>query len=321
MKFVVPFQKEIALPNALLVRAFVTSGVDFFRQRPSLLWTFLLLCVSTTYIMSKRSSEVINIFEEGTIEKYYITENINKDELGDLETFYLEELLYLENNNKSREVLTKPNIYLDESFYHFDKVKKSYHRKADTVLRKIKKEVMEKKLIASLPEIFRTNAQSYIRPILLISEKYQLDPFWLTSIMWTESHFKFHAKSHVGASGLMQIMPDTRSYLLKMTRVKGLRLEAFKGWNHLAKFNPKIKTWKDYKKFKAVVLNIELGAFYLKQLLNAFHSHTYATVAYNMGPGWTRSRLRKRMPIGNKNDYLNKVNRAYHFILKRIPKV
>ena len=57
----------------------------------------------------------------------------------------------------------------------------------------------------------------------------------------------------------------------------------------------------------------------LKRLLKKFnYNHRLATVAYNMGPGWTRGRLRNNLPVGNRNEYLDKVQRAYKRISKKI---
>ena len=126
-----------------------------------------------------------------------------------------------------------------------------------------------------------------------MSSKYQVDPFWVTSVVWTESHFRNSATSHVGAQGLMQVMPATGKWL------QSLMTEELSG-----------------KKFplglRDPALNIELGVFYLKRLLNRFHgSYKFATVSYNMGPNWVSRRLRMRGPVGVKNEYLDKVKKYY----------
>ncbi|MGK0367343.1 MAG: hypothetical protein ACI9QD_000477 [Thermoproteota archaeon] len=241
-------------------------------------------------------------------------------ELNKLETFYLEDVL--DNRRLSLEVLTHSNLKSDADFYYFDNVKKGFQPKSLKQLKVISKVTMEQKLLASIPKSFRNpDVLPIIKVVLAVAQKHKVDPFWALSVMWTESHFKYKAKSHVGASGLMQIMPQTKLFLLKVVKAKRLRLEALGGWNHLSHYNPEIKTWKEYKRFKGMVLNIELGIFYLKHLLNYFRdNHLYATVAYNMGPGWTIRRLRRKKPVGNKNIYVNKVRKAYHYMLKHYPK-
>ena len=67
------------------------------------------------------------------------------------------------------------------------------------------------------------------------------------------------------------------------------------------------------------IVHIELGVFYLKKLLKRFNeNHRIATIAYNMGPSWTRRRLALNKPIGVQNHYLSKVSKAYAFIVKSI---
>lgn len=245
-----------------------------------------------------------------------------ESQLSELETLYLESFILTEENPMTEEVLTSKELQLGRHFYDFRSIPATFFSGTKRHLkRRVSKKELEKKLLASLPELFHEQVRYLIKPILLISQKHNIDPFWVTSIMWTESHFKWKARSGVGASGLMQIMPATQKFLLKFARRNKVKLEALKGWDYLAQFNPNMNTWKNYKTFKSKVLNIELGVFYLKRLLRIFkYNFKFATVAYNMGPGWTLKRLRRKQPVGEKNEYLTKVRRAYNFIAKRLPK-
>lgn len=178
---------------------------------------------------------------------------------------------------------------------------------------------IEKQLAEILPRKMRKRASQYVRPVLLLSEKHQIDPFWVMSIMWTESHFRPTAQSHVGARGLMQIMPKTKAWIYNRYRKAGNRLVVENQMTNIDFFfNKKIS--KSSKRFyKMKLINIELGIIYLKYLLNKFdNNHRLATVAYNMGPGWTRYRLRNKLPVGEKNLYLTKVKNAYKFLSQRI---
>lgn len=203
--------------------------------------------------------------------------------------------------------------------YSFAKTKVGFHLRDISFLEKDRMEAIEMQLEESLPNYMRKRAAQYVRPVLLLSEKHQIDPFWVMSIMWTESHFEPTAESHVGARGLMQLMPKTKAWIYNRYRAKGNKLVVENQMTDIEYlFNKKISN-PSIRFYKMKLVNIELGIIYLKYLLNKFNqNHKLATVAYNMGPGWTRYRLRNKLPIGQKNLYLSKVERAYEFLSKRI---
>ena len=153
-------------------------------------------------------------------------------------------------------------------------------------------------MLSNVPPRLRTNCQKYLSVGLKTAEKYQIDPFWVMAIMWVESHFKPQAKSHMDAIGLMQVLPGTGHFIHQLMGTPlspGLSYAFVKDPHH----------------------NIELGVFYLKHLLKRFkQNHTLATIAYNMGPTTVQKRLQYRLPLGVKNNYLDKVREAY-FLLSR----
>ena len=176
----------------------------------------------------------------------------------------------------------------------------------------------EKVILDSLPTSLRKNAYRYVRAVLILAEKHQVDPIWVLSVMWTESHFDYSAQSWAGARGLMQIMPETRKFVYRQYKNRGHKLMVEESNFNINRFFP-------YPVEKAIkishtrkLVNIELGIIYLKSLLRTFKDHKYATVAYNMGPGWTLKRLRNNLPVGEKNEYLDKVDSAYRRIVKKI---
>jgi hypothetical protein len=122
------------------------------------------------------------------------------------------------------------------------------------------KSYVEERLLLSLPRVLRWRARPYVKPVLKIAEKYQVDPVWVLSIMWTESHFKVRAKSKVGAAGLMQIMPKTKIYLKSVLKRKKIRLEAKKDLTTFFAAVPK----GEHLFYRNKLENIELGIFYLK---------------------------------------------------------
>jgi soluble lytic murein transglycosylase len=91
-----------------------------------------------------------------------------------------------------------------------------------------------------------------------------LDEAWIFGLMRQESRFINVARSGVGASGLMQIMPATARWIARRLGIK--------------RFNP--KDMRDPAK------NIQFGAFYLKHVQTSLDdSPVLATAAYNAGPG------------------------------------
>ena len=94
-----------------------------------------------------------------------------------------------------------------------------------------------------------------------------LDRAWVYGLIRQESRFVKTARSVVGASGLMQIMPRTATYVAKKIGMSGFTLT---GLNDTR-------------------TNITLGTQYLNMVLsNLGGSQTLATAAYNAGPGRPR---------------------------------
>jgi soluble lytic murein transglycosylase len=95
-----------------------------------------------------------------------------------------------------------------------------------------------------------------------------LDKAWVYGLIRQESRFIMDAQSHVGASGLMQVMPSTGRWVAKKIG--------------LADFVQDM--------LSDVRTNILLGANYLNMVLgNMDGSQVLATAAYNAGPGRLRS--------------------------------
>lgn len=94
-----------------------------------------------------------------------------------------------------------------------------------------------------------------------------LDKAWVYGLIRQESRFIFSARSHVGASGLMQIMPATATYVARKIGMAGFSLSNLNDIN----------------------TNITLGTQYLNMVLaHLGGSQTLATAAYNAGPGRPR---------------------------------
>lgn len=95
-----------------------------------------------------------------------------------------------------------------------------------------------------------------------------LDMAWVYGLIRQESRFISSARSHVGANGLMQIMPATARYVAKRIG--------------LGKFVP--------EQVNDVDTNIVLGTNYLNMVLTDLGgSQALASAAYNAGPGRPRA--------------------------------
>jgi len=104
--------------------------------------------------------------------------------------------------------------------------------------------------------------------VLARSAKIGMDPAYVYGLIRQESRFIMDAKSGVGASGLMQVMPATAKWTAKKI-----------GLND---FQPQQITERD--------TNIAIGTGYLKLLLDSFGgSMPLAAAAYNAGPGRPRA--------------------------------
>lgn len=179
---------------------------------------------------------------------------------------------------------TTPAFSSQVNFFHLDRVSA---------------EDFQGLVIHTIPVHLQTNFQAILDKVLTLSEKYKVDPFWVISVIWAESHFRIQAQSHKGASGLMQVMPATGEWLKgKLKR----------------KLEPSMIT----RSLNDPELNLELGVYYLSKLKRMFRGHhRFATVSYNMGPNWVKRRLRKGRPVGNKNLYLQKVQSYYSLLTRR----
>lgn len=120
-------------------------------------------------------------------------------------------------------------------------------------------------VVAAVKQVNLTDLQKRRLAVAIVreAEKNGIDPLLVVAVIRAESSFNAFAVSHVGALGLMQVMPDTGRYLMqtrgrKLTRPTNLF---------------------DFE------LNVELGAAYLADLIQRFGSVEAALVAYNAGPG------------------------------------
>jgi soluble lytic murein transglycosylase len=139
----------------------------------------------------------------------------------------------------------------------------------------------------------------------------RLDPAYVYGLIRQESRFVTDARSHVGASGLMQVMPATAKWTAQKIGLSG--------------FTP--------QQINDREVNVTIGTAYLKLVLDDFEgSMPMATAAYNAGPSRPRSWRNgpvleaaiwaETIPFQETRDYVKKVlsnTTNYAAILTRQP--
>ena len=144
----------------------------------------------------------------------------------------------------------------------------------------------------------------YLTPYKNVAERYarqlDIDPAWVYGLIRQESRFVTLARSGVGASGLMQLMPATARWVAGKMGLK------------------------DYA-VGEVESNIQLGTWYLRYVYDKFDGQmAMATAAYNAGPNrasaWRDARplegaiYAETIPFDETRDYVQKVmgNATYY---------
>ena len=132
--------------------------------------------------------------------------------------------------------------------------------------------------------------------VIAKSSSIGLDPAYVYGLIRQESRFIMDARSHVGASGLMQVMPATAKWTAKKIGITD--------------FQPYMLNDRD--------VNITIGTSYLKLALDDFDgSMALAAAGYNAGPGRPRSWRNgpqlegaiwaENVPFTETRDYVKKV--------------
>lgn len=129
----------------------------------------------------------------------------------------------------------------------------------ETIAARIMDRFLESHNVSLQPEMRRTIAQAVAEQ----SQRHGIRPGLLLSVILAESSFRTDAVSSKGAVGLMQILPST---------AQAIAAELDLAWKDDVLTDPE--------------LNIALGSYYLRRLLEIYHGDLHlALAAYNMGPG------------------------------------
>lgn len=150
------------------------------------------------------------------------------------------------------------------------------------------------------PTPYRDKMQSY-------AKENQLDEAWVYGLIRQESRFINYARSGVGASGLMQIMPATAKWIAKRIGVPECHCDMM----------------------QHTETNIQFGTHYLRHVLDVSDNQAVmATAAYNAGPGrakrWAGTTTMEAavyietIPFGETRDYVKKVMANAQFYAQRL---
>ncbi len=144
----------------------------------------------------------------------------------------------------------------------------------------------------------------YLTPYRDITQRYarqlDVDDAWVYGLIRQESRFIIAARSGVGASGLMQLMPATAKWVAKKMGLTSYSVTD-------------------------IDTNVQLGTWYLRYVRDSLSGNeVMATAAYNAGPGraraWQDGRpldgtiYAETIPFSETRDYVQKVmaNAAYY---------
>ncbi len=160
-------------------------------------------------------------------------------------------------------------------------------------------------MLFSKPILKRLYPLEYEEIIIQQAENYQLDPLLIAALINVESRWKERAVSREGAIGLMQLMPDTATWI---------STQMGRDFEESDLFDP--------------IINIELGCWYLNYLQQRFISFTAAVAAYNGGEGnvskWLANHIWEGtyetvgdIPFGETRNYVQKITYTWN-IYQRI---
>ncbi len=148
--------------------------------------------------------------------------------------------------------------------------------------------------------------KKYETIVMKYSEKYQLSPYLVWAIIKTESNYNENARSHKDAIGLMQIRPGTGEWLAKKLNIENYTTE----------------------KLYDTDINIQIGCWYIKNLIEQYNNIDTALAAYNGGSGNVSKWLVnpeysddgvniKNIPFGETKRYVEKIKinkKIYEFL-------
>jgi soluble lytic murein transglycosylase len=117
-------------------------------------------------------------------------------------------------------------------------------------------------LIREAPDTVRRTVYPlrYEETIRDVSAEHGLEPTFVAAVVYTESRFRPDAKSHQGAYGLMQLLPETARFIQERSGIEG--------------------------RYRDPEVNLRMGAWYLNYLDGRYMGdERLVLAAYNSGEG------------------------------------
>jgi soluble lytic murein transglycosylase len=143
-------------------------------------------------------------------------------------------------------------------------------------------------------------------PLAAAARQWSVDEALVLGIIRQESRFNAEARSRVGATGLMQLMPATARWVAKQ-----IPLHAYR---------PALLTQPE--------TNLQMGTYYFRRVLTDLGDPVLATAAYNAGPGrarrWRDAKplegaiYAETIPFNETRDYVKKVMSNTWFYTSRL---
>lgn len=163
----------------------------------------------------------------------------------------------------------------------------SYFNSSKVELSKIKSFIVSHVKVNGINSLDEEEIRILSSEVQKLSEKFDIDPMLILAVIDVESSFNKKAVSHVGARGLMQIMPMTAMHVAKKIGLK-----------------TNVKS-----KLHNIRINLLLGTYYLSHLAKRYNNNMrlYLT-AYNYGPANLSRIIRsgKKLPKFYYSKVLNK---------------
>ena len=125
------------------------------------------------------------------------------------------------------------------------------------------------------------------------SNKYNYDPMLIMAVILTESSFKKGQVSHVGARGVMQVMPNIGHDLAQRSGID----------------------WEGSEQLFDPATNVRLGTLYLFEQILKFKDVRKGIIAYNLGETRLRGRLKENKPLPKQ--YFRKIWENYNMLKEK----